>query len=186
MLCFQSNFDSHVTILPPLGKLSKWPWLYPFSTPYFTSSHPLPKRDCLLTVPHWHRTGHRVDVSLAAPWARSGEGPSAPSCQAPQGHDQTLTDVQFSSFFDWRPLQVNILATCDSSVGTVISGRLLDLRPLQVGGKKQNKNKCPTIWSWLRDAQQLGAEAPSLPAHLIHSSNSLVCIFSVTLYLWHV
>ena len=48
MLCLQSHLDTHITILPPLGKLSKWPWLYLPSTPRFTRAahrpHPLQER----------------------------------------------------------------------------------------------------------------------------------------------
>jgi len=48
---------------PPLGKLSKWPWLYPPSTLHPTRTahlpHPLPKRARLLGV-YWHRTGWRL------------------------------------------------------------------------------------------------------------------------------
>jgi len=48
---------------PPLGKPSKWHWLYPPSTPHLTRAarfpHSLPKRVCLLGM-HWHRTGWRL------------------------------------------------------------------------------------------------------------------------------
>jgi len=47
----------------PLGKLSKWPWMYPPSTPHFTRTAHLPcllpKRVCLWGV-HWHRKGWRL------------------------------------------------------------------------------------------------------------------------------
>jgi len=45
---------------PPLGKLSKWPWLYPPSTPHSTRAahlhHPFPKKARLWGA-HCHRTG---------------------------------------------------------------------------------------------------------------------------------
>jgi len=57
------RFTTNITILPPLGKLSQWPWLLHPPTPHFTSAahllHPSPRRARLWGV-HWHRTGWRL------------------------------------------------------------------------------------------------------------------------------
>ena len=41
----------------------------------------------------------QVGDSLVTPWARGGEGVSAPSCCAPHGHDQTPGVFHLFSFF---------------------------------------------------------------------------------------
>ena len=57
------EFESTHPLHTPLGKLSKWPWLYPPSTPHFIRTahllHPLPKSARLWGV-HWHRIGRRL------------------------------------------------------------------------------------------------------------------------------
>jgi len=49
-------------------------------------------------------------------WARGGEGALAPSCHAPQGHDQTREVFQFVQFIFPRPAasQVEPVPTCDN------------------------------------------------------------------------
>jgi len=91
-ICF---FHVHTYLShPPLGKLSKWPWLYPPSTQHFTRAAPLPNPSprvlacgaCIGTA--------QVGALLAAPWARGSEEALAPSCCAPHGHDQTYLSPQ--------------------------------------------------------------------------------------------